>query len=200
MKNDFFFETIKISNNKIHNIKYHNDRFNKTRLDIFNIQTKINLQDYIKIPQTKNIIKCRILYKENIHSITYTKYIQKKISSFLIVENNDIQYHYKSNHRQNINNLTQSNNLDEILIIKNNLLTDTSISNIAIFLNNKWITPKQPLLKGTMRNKLLYDRLLEIADINKTMLLNATKIALMNAMVGFYIIDSFKIKDFNNVQ
>ena len=45
---------------------------------------------------------------------------------------------------------------DEILIIKDGYITDTSISNIVFRLPDSWwLTPVTPLLEGTMRTFLL---------------------------------------------
>jgi 4-amino-4-deoxychorismate lyase len=195
MKKQFFFETIKIQYGKINNLKYHNIRINKTRKDIFYQTNTINLENFLKPIKTNNIIKCRVLYKENIHSITYTSYTKKNISSFLIINNENIHYPYKSNNRKDINKLLQNTHYDEIFIFKNKLLTDTSIANIAILQDNIWITPKTPLLKGTMRESMLNNSLLKSADITIEILKSAKKIALLNAMIGFYIIDDFIIKD-----
>ena len=52
---------------------------------------------------------------------------------------------------------------------------------------------KTPLLKGTSRQRLLQSGFLTPKDISKNELLNAKKIALMNAMIGFVELDKFKI-------
>ena len=60
-------------------------------------------------------------------------------------------------HRQKkLNSLFQiRQDKDDILIVKNGLLTDTSIANIALYDGNDWYTPLHPLLKGTKRAELL---------------------------------------------
>ena len=78
-------------------------------------------------------------------------------------------------------------------MLKNSLITDTSIANLAIFDGKKWLTPKTPLLNGTTRARLLESGFLSQEDINVTMLLNAKKLGIMNAMMGFVELGEFKI-------
>ena len=84
---------------------------------------------------------------------------------------------------------------DEVIIIKNEIVTDTTIANIAIFYENSWITSKNCLLGGTTRARLLEEKKLFEKDITLDMLKNASKVALMNAMIGFDEIKDFKIKE-----
>ena len=83
---------------------------------------------------------------------------------------------------------------DDILIIKNELVTDTSIANIAFFDGKKWLTPKTPLLKGVTRTRLLDNSEIFEADIHFRELKKYKKVALLNAMIDFDIIAEDKIK------
>ena len=79
---------------------------------------------------------------------------------------------------------------DDILIIKDLLVTDTSIANIAFETSGgEWITPKNPLLKGTTRARLLDEGKLKEADIRVHELRSFTKVALLNAMIDFDVLD-----------
>lgn len=101
-------------------------------------------------------MKCRVIYGREIEEITYTSYQIRPVHSLQIVYSDDIDYTYKSTDRSVINELfARRQEQDDILIVKNGLLTDTSIGNIALFDGNEWYTPKQPLLKGTRRASLL---------------------------------------------
>ena len=84
---------------------------------------------------------------------------------------------------------------DEIIIVKNGIVTDTTIANIAIFYDEVWITSKNCLLKGTTRNRLLEDKFLVEKDITVNMLKKASKIALMNAMIDFDIKENYSFKE-----
>jgi 4-amino-4-deoxychorismate lyase len=83
---------------------------------------------------------------------------------------------------------------DEIIILKNGVVTDTTIANIAIFYDGVWITSKNCLLEGTSRAKLIEKKEIFVKDISLDMLKKASKIALMNAMIDFYEIKDFRIE------
>jgi 4-amino-4-deoxychorismate lyase len=46
-------------------------------------------------------------------------------------------------------------NYDDILIVKNAYITDSSYANILFYDGGKWFTPHMPLLAGTCRARLL---------------------------------------------
>ena len=81
-----------------------------------------------------------------------------------------------------------------ISIVQNNLVRDTSIANIALFKNGRWLTPKEPLLCGTTRARLLIEKKIFEADITPKELCQAQKIALLNAMIGFEILDGCRFE------
>jgi 4-amino-4-deoxychorismate lyase len=87
---------------------------------------------------------------------------------------------------------------DDILIVKDGLITDTSIANIAIYDGFKWITPKKPLLRGTQRAKLLKDKLIIEKDIKVKDMKNTVRFAIMNALLGFQEIKDIKFKGISN--
>ncbi len=180
-------ETIKIEDGKIYNLKWHNKRCNKSRFELFNKKSSINLKDYIKNFPKKGLFRCRIIYNRDILSVEYIPYIIKRNKLFKIVSSN-IDYRYKYVNREELNILKKSNILyDEVIIEKDGLLTDTTIANIAFFNGEEWITPKKPLLYGTIRAKLINKKILVEKDIKSDTLKHFSHYALMNAMIGFQI-------------
>jgi 4-amino-4-deoxychorismate lyase len=97
--------------------------------------------------------------------------------------------------RDTLNRLVErKGQADEILIIKNGLITDTSIANVAFLdKDDHWITPATPLLKGTTRERLLSENRIVEAEIKLADLPKFTQMAMLNAMVGFYLIEDFKL-------
>jgi len=176
-------ETIKIENNNIFNIEYHNLRLNKARKELFGLENSINLLDFIQIPQNMaGIIKCRVLYSQEIEKVEYESYKKRNIQSLKTVYCDDISYNYKFEDRTQLNELLkQKGNCDEILIIKHRRITDTSFTNIIFFDGKKWFTPASPLLKGTKREKLITESkvipqeiyLGDLKFFKKAMLINA---------------------------
>ena len=73
----------------------------------------------------------------------------------------------------------------DVLIVRNNLLTDTSIANVALEKEGVWYTPRTPLLKGTKRALLLEQGVLTECDIPSDEISSYSHIALFNAMIDF---------------
>lgn len=188
MTNNIFFETVKCEDYDVFNLDYHNKRVANT------IAMNLNLQEYI-YPPSKECLRCKIIYDESgILEVNYFVYKKREISSFKLLYCEDIDYSKKYLNREKLDELfSQKDSEDEIIIVKNGLITDTTIANIAIFYEGIWITPKLPLLKGTTRDRLLEDRFLVEKDITVEMLLKAEKLALMNAMIDFEVKKDFLI-------
>lgn len=182
-----FFETVRVENFDPQNIFYHNLRLNKTIKENFDLDANIDLKDFIKAPSSKTY-RCKVTYDKKIKNIEFAKYVPRKFEKFKIVHS-DIEYRYKKTDRAEINALFEKKeDYDDIIIVKNKLLCDTSIANIALFINNVWLTPKQPLLKGTMREKLLEEKYIFEEDLRVSDLKKANKFAIMNALIGFITI------------
>jgi 4-amino-4-deoxychorismate lyase len=183
-----FFETIRIEDGKIYYIEYHNKRLNQTIYKNFRKKSDIDLLNFIEPPKD-GLYRCKVFYDKEIKKIEFFPYTPKKIKSLKLVEAN-INYPYKHIDRSNIEALIKKDEADDIVIIKNGYITDTSIANIALFFENRWYTPKEPLLKGTTRDRLIKSRFLIPANLTKTDIKKAKKIALMNAMIGFCEVDA----------
>ena len=186
-------ETIKIEEGKVFNLPYHQARFDHSRETLFHTDEPLTLSKIIEAPP-EGLYRCRILYDTKVRSIEYIPYTPKEIQTLKIVSA-DIEYAYKYVDREAFDTFLRTNSdVDEIIIEKEGLLTDTTISNIAFYDGKKWITPATPLLRGTMRAKLIDEGFLAISDITKEMLPHYTQVALINAMIGFKILNNFDIR------
>ena len=185
-----YFETIKCEDFEVFNLDYHQKRVANT------IGLNINLQEYIN-PISEELLRCKLIYDENgVVDVLYFPYKKREIKSFKIIFDNEIEYSKKYLNRAKLDELYEKkDDCDEVIIIKNGIVTDTTIANIAIFYENFWITSKNCLLGGTTRARLLEEKKLFEKDITLDMLKNASKVALMNAMIGFDEIKDFKIKE-----
>ena len=160
-----FFESIKVLQGRAVNLDLHEDRLNRTRSELLGLTEKISLQ-HIKPTDRKSLQKCRVIYGEKIENIEFTPYIPKIIGHLRIVAADDFQYSYKFLDRRCFENLlTGISPGSDILIVKNNKITDTSYANIAFWDGVSWLTPAEPLLAGTKRESLLRKGLLNLADI-----------------------------------
>jgi len=183
-----FIETLLIKNGKIQNIKYHLKRMEKTA-KYFKFQ----------VPSSKFQVKSgdwriRVTYNQfGIKNIEYFPIKERVFKKFKVMEI-DFDYSFKYKNRNFFSLFPSSSSLyDEFIFIKNNLITDTTISNLAFFTGNEWLTPKYPLLQGTKRAELLDKKILKEANIHKYDLPYFKKIAMLNAIIGFKEIKDYDI-------
>ncbi len=181
-----FLETIKIKQGSLQNISIHNERFNRCRKDIFGIEETLLLEKKIHLSKsTENgIFKCRVFYNKLISKIEINPYEIPNIKSLKIVHDNYIQYPYKSENRDTINRLfALKAECDDILIVRNGFITDTSYCNIVFSDGNSLITPATPLLKGCKRELLLRNKTIFEKDILLSNIHLFKKAYLINAMI-----------------
>lgn len=186
-----YMETIKVIDGDIVNLKYHQDRYEGVLKHLGSSSIE-DLSTHIKAPK-KGLYRCRLLYDKNQISVSYHEYQKREIKSLKLVYD-EIDYSFKYSNRDNLDKLFSfKDGCDDILIVKSGLITDTSISNIAFYNKGVWITPKSPLLKGTTRARLLEEGTIIEADIRVEDLKSFSKVALLNAMIGFDILDKYEI-------
>ena len=126
------------------------------------------------------------MYGEEVGEVTYAPYQMRKVSSLHLIESDTINYTYKSTHREELNALyAQRGMADDILIVKDGYLTDTSIANIALYDGHTWFTPAHPLLRGTKRAELLNKQFIVEKDIAQVHLNDYSHIMLFNAMIDW---------------
>ena len=193
-----FVETIKIKNGKALALPYHQARMERTIRRFFPsfpsftsfpsiASADIKLSSLISPKEEMNLYKARVVYgAQGVEAIEYAPYKMKEIHFLKVVEDDSIDYTYKSTDRSALNALAaQKGDCDEIIIIKNGLITDTSFTNLALFDGNRWLTPKHPLLLGTKRAQLLEAGIIEEAELTLEDLRKAEKVSLFNAMIDF---------------
>ena len=140
----------------------------------------------LKEPDLKGLVKCRIIYAKQIEKIEFIPYQLPKIRTLKIIVDDQIEYNHKYLDRNQLDHLyRQRGACDDILIIKNGLITDTWFANILFFNGKEWITPSKPLLKGTQRSKLLDQEAIKTADIRLDDLKYFKKARIINAMIRF---------------
>ena len=166
-KSDLLFETIKILDFKPQNLKFHIKRVEVSADEAL----KFDLESCLDSPLA-GPVRAKVIYDRggNLKSVEYFAYEMRKFYEFIDAAKGAF---------------------GEIVMIKNGLVTDTSIANLAIF-NDGWITPKSPLLRGTTRARLLEEGFLRQEDISVQRLLEAKRFGVMNAMMGFLELNEFK--------
>jgi 4-amino-4-deoxychorismate lyase len=192
-------ETIKVVEGQIQNAAYHNRRLNNARKELFDCKRAIDVIEHLKLKDAElnGIQKCTITYNESIVGIKVQPYTKRKIESLKLIVDNSIDYSYKYADREQLNELSaKRESCDEVLIIKNGLITDTSFSNIVFFDGRKWVTPNKPLLEGTKRQQLIDERIIEVEEIKLSDLKRFSRACLINAMLemGDTVVDCKNIR------
>ena len=180
-------ETIRCENGQASHLPYHQRRVN-TSLKQLDSTTQYDLASRIA-PPDETLYRCRIIYDEKSINIQYLPYQKRVVQTLQLIQADALDYTLKYADREELDKLfAQKGSADDILVVQNGLITDTSIANIALFDGTRWLTPREPLLKGTTRARLLKEKKIFESDINLKDLDQYTGFALMNAMIDFDVV------------
>lgn len=181
-------ETIRIENGEPSLPAYHQERLRRSQAALFDIKEPCNLEKHLSalsLPQN-GLWKCRVTYHTGIEKTEFEPYQRKSIQSLQVVEANDISYDHKFAQRDVINKLfLEKEKADDILIVRKNLLTDSSFCNIALWNGHDWVTPLKPLLKGVRRESLIRSGKVKTGNIGLKDLPSFQSFKLFNAMISF---------------
>lgn len=183
-------ESIKVYQNKIHAWEYHKQRIDRSMAKCYQLKNNpviniANIQKYVDNLDSQTY-KLRLLYNKDSYRIEHHLYTLKSIASLKLVQDNEIQYSEKYVDRESLSKLyKQRDSADDILIIRNGLVTDTHYCNVALQQDGQWYTPKSPLLCGVMRQQLLDKKAIIPKDILVKDIPSYTHIRLFNAMIEF---------------
>lgn len=183
-----FLETIKLQDGIFYRLPYHQQRIDIACHSLGYSSRNMQLQTLLTNAEypAKGLFKCRILYHANACSITFYPYQLKPINTLRFIDTQIPSYRYKMANRDLLNDaLMQKKDCDDVLLVKEGLLTDTSYANIALFDGKLWVTPRIPLIYGTNRAFLLDKKIISEADIEQTKCSNFEKLRIFNAMIEF---------------
>lgn len=182
-----FLESIAIIDGEIPRLAWHQRRVDQT-LGKFYPGASINLEVALSARPRgdRGTVKCRVTYDRDVCGIEFSPYEARKVETLRLIQNNEIDYSFKFTDRRAIQSaFGERGSCDDILIVKRGMITDTSIANVVFRRNDMWFTPRQPLLKGTMRQYLLDRGALVERDIALTDLPLYSAYKLVNALLGF---------------
>ncbi|MCL3781370.1 4-amino-4-deoxychorismate lyase [Prolixibacteraceae bacterium JC049] len=179
-------ETIRIENGEPQLIGYHQERMNCAAQELWNgiapnLQVTLMRMDF----PAEGVFKCRIVYGREIEKVEVIPYTIRNIQSLKLIEGNNIDYSHKWVDRTAINELYENRGIsDDILIVKDGLITDTSYCNVVLGNDiDGWFTPENPLLDGVMRQSLIDTGEIEERAIKVEDLSRYKYIRLINAMM-----------------
>ena len=186
-------EAIRYENGRFDHLKYHRQRMKYSQKIRFGMESEPSLLSSLQKAKEEQfadlengLFKCRVVYDSQIREIRFLPYVLPVIRSLRLVRCDDLDYSLKYEDRSRLNLLFgQRGGADDILIVKNGWITDTSYCNVLFFNGKRWLTPEQPLLKGTQRAALLETERVETARIRPGDLKLFSGIRLINAMIRF---------------
>ena len=185
-----YIETIKVENGEVQNLEFHQARIVRT------IGRQLDICSNIPNQYRLGIVKYRIVYDaKGILNIAYSHYTPSVINTLKIVECNDVNYDFKYEDRTQIESLMAlRGDCDDIVIVRNGFVTDSSYCNI-LFSNSQGIfTSDTPLLAGTKREELIKNNRIQVVPIAVGDIQNYDKIILINAMTKFELtVDSIRV-------
>jgi 4-amino-4-deoxychorismate lyase len=181
-------ETIRLNNGIFNNVSYHEQRMKDSLYSLYNAEASIHLQSLLELQQfpANGLYKCRVIYDDKNCRIEFEAYTIRPVNSLKMVTDNDLSYSFKFQDRKGIDEIfNEREKCDDVLIIKNEQVTDSSYANILFKKGNDWITPSSYLLKGTMRQFLLDNNQIKIDEIQRKDIRKFDGFKLINAMLGF---------------
>lgn len=180
-----FIESIRVENGVIFLLEEHQRRVNET-FQYFDKQgNTIDLSKVLsKEKFEKNgIFKFRIEYDLEGNFITENNpYTRAEIKEFQLIINDNVDYSFKYKNREVLEEVKRKSEGREIIIIKNQCVTDTSFSNIVFFKNGQWFVPSTYLLNGVQRQFLLKNNKVKEIEIGLDNISQFTHFKLINAM------------------
>lgn len=179
-------ETIQIINGLPSNLKWHNIRFNESRFKLFGILNEVDLREQIVVPveYKASEVKCRIRYSKDIESIEFEPYNFRPVNSLKLVNGDSVSYDFKFSDRSSLIQLhLQRGEYDDIIIVKNEFIKDSSYTNLVFREGQNYFTPASPLLQGTKRAKLLSESLIQEKEIKVSTIKDFEEVHLINAFL-----------------
>ncbi|HYG18674.1 MAG TPA: aminotransferase class IV [Ohtaekwangia sp.] len=181
-------ESIKLLDGTFYNLSYHEQRMHRSLKMLCGVSEPVDLEQFLSrfARPDKGLFKCRIEYDENSRDVQFLPYQPRRVDRLRIVAHDRINYEFKYRDRRAIDRLYElRKDCDDILIVRNGLITDTAFANILFRRKNQWITPWSALLKGTQRQQLLDKNLIRAEDITLEDIPAFQSFKLINAMVEF---------------
>ncbi|AWW00583.1 aminotransferase class IV [Arcticibacterium luteifluviistationis] len=191
-----FFETVKYQKGEFFLMDYHSERLNRTRFEKLGLSNSINPTDFPeKLPEGDGLYRCRIDYDKNITKVTFTPYQPAVHQKVLLKDCGNYNYSYKYTDRTFLNDAVAETEADDVIFLKEGMLTDATYANLAFFDGVNWFTPKSYLLNGVKRQFLIDSGFLKVKEISKSDLTQYRKIAFINAMRDFELVYTFSFQN-----
>lgn len=188
MTDSSLIESIRLENGNFLRLDYHQQRMDITILQLTGKENNIKLHEVLRMYScpTDNLFKCRVVYRTaGIEKVEFIPYQVERLLQMRLVRHNQISYAYKFEDRSELDKLKPAEPQTDIIISRNGVITDAIYSNLVFFDGKKWLTPAQPLLKGTMRQALLDAGIIHEEEILENHISKFKAVKRINAMLQF---------------
>ena len=182
-----FIESIKIEDQKIYLAELHQKRVNDT-FSHFGKEGSIDVAKIFKNLEIdeNGLYKLRIIYDLNKNFRTQLiPYAISEIDDFQLVENNNYDYSFKFEDRKEFERMKIKAKSEEIIVVKNNHITDTSFSNLLFLKGKDWFTPTTFLLNGVQRQHLLKSKKIKETEITLNNIKEFSHFQIINSLNDF---------------
>ncbi|AKK72426.1 aminodeoxychorismate lyase [Chryseobacterium sp. P1-3] len=182
-----FIESIKVEDQEIFLLELHQKRVDQT-FSHFGKEGSIDLAKIFKSLQhdEDGLFKLRIAYDLDKKIRTQMiPYAIPEINDFQLVENNSFDYSFKFEDRKELDKMKMKAKAEEIIIVKNNHITDTSFSNLLFLKGKDWFTPNSYLLNGVQRQNLLKHKKIKETEITLQNIKQFSHFQIINALNDF---------------
>ncbi len=194
------FETIAVENYKPKLLEYHQQRMDSSFLELFHQINPFSLSKlFLELNIKSNgLLKWKVEYSCDGCVSFVTPYFSRPISRVKFVEvNPDFDYSMKFCNRDYFDRLKKDNpGYDELVLLKNGKLTDSTFSNIVLEDHAKGLlcTPSTPLLNGTQRQYLLDNKTIIEFPVSIHQLYEFSRMYFINAMLDISIASYWDIE------
>jgi 4-amino-4-deoxychorismate lyase len=190
-----FIESIRVQDGMLCNLGAHIRRSSNTLQHHFGIAGELPFDELYASAfagmegDGTGLYKLRVVYGREVVSVSLLPYQEPVSITLKAVECDNIDYSFKYEDRSGLAALLQhKGDCDDILIVKDGLVTDTSYGNIVYEMDGELCTPASPLLKGTRRELMLQEGLLRERDLPYGELCKCSAFYMINAMLDMKII------------
>ena len=182
-----FIESIKIEDQKAFLLELHQKRVNET-FAYFGKEGSLDLAKIFKELEhdEDGLYKWRIVYDLDRNFKTQMiPHAISEIDGFQLVENNKFEYRFKYFDRKELEYMKKKAKTEEIIIVQNRKITDTSYSNLLFLKEKQWFTPTSYLLNGVQRQHLLSKKAIKETEITLDNIKEFTHFQLINSLNDF---------------
>jgi len=166
-------------------LPWHNMRFRRSRRELLGVRDSLELGEVLGKLPPDGVWRCRVLYGYSVGKVEILPYRPKRWKRLAMADFHG-DYTYKYADRKIFDDILENfPGMDDLILCREGLVTDTTVANIALRKGNVWYTPSSPILRGTTRERLLEKKFLKEDDIPCSAIGSYDELALMNAMIGF---------------